>query len=83
MIPFVDLKTQYESIKEEVTVRIGEVLKKTNFILGDAVSEFEEKFADYCDSKYAVGVACGTDALHLALKALGIGEGDEVLAAAN
>ncbi|MFH1318793.1 MAG: DegT/DnrJ/EryC1/StrS family aminotransferase, partial [Candidatus Omnitrophota bacterium] len=83
MIPFVDLKTQYESIKEEVAAGIGEVLNKANFILGDAVSSFEEKFAAYCDSKYAVGVASGTDALHLAVKALDIGSGDEVITAAN
>lgn len=83
MIPFVDLKTQYQSIKDEVTKAIEGVLDKTNFILGDAVFEFEQKFAAYCDSKYAVGVASGTDALHLAVKALGIGPGDEVITAAN
>lgn len=83
MIPFVDLKTQYQTLKNEVNEAIAGVLEKTNFILGEPVAEFEENFAKFCDAKYSVGVSSGTDALYLALKALGIGEGDEVIVPAN
>ncbi len=83
MVPFVDLKAQYRTIESEVKAAIEEVLGATNFILGESVAQFEAEFAKFCDAKYAVGVASGTDALHLALKALGIKEGDEVITAAN
>ncbi len=83
MIPLVDLKAQYQSIKDEVNEAMGQVLEQTNFILGEPVTKFEKKFAEFCDSQYAVGVASGTDAIFLALKALGIGAGDEVMAPAN
>ncbi len=83
MIPFVDLKAQYQSIKEEVQSEVIKVFEQTNFILGKPVSDFEEKFAEFCDSQFCVGVASGTDALHLALLAAGIGAGDEVITAAN
>ena len=83
MIPFVDLKIQYQSIKDEVQSEVIKVFEQTKFILGQPVSDFEEKFADFCDSKFCVGVASGTDALHLALLSLDIGEGDEVITAAN
>lgn len=83
IIPFVDLKIQYQSIQEEIKTEIEKVFKQTNFILGEPVSKFEEAFARFCDSKYCVGVASGTDALHLALRVLGIREGDEVITAAN
>lgn len=83
MIPLVDLKAQFLTIEEEINDAITDVLSKCNFILGDAVTEFETRFAEFCDSKYCVGVASGTDALHLALRVLGIGEGDEVITATN
>ncbi|MFH1459883.1 MAG: DegT/DnrJ/EryC1/StrS family aminotransferase [Candidatus Omnitrophota bacterium] len=83
MIPFVNLKIQYESIKDEVQREVNKVFEQTNFILGEPVAKFEEKFAEFCDSKYCVGVASGTDALHLALKALDIKEDDEVITVAN
>ncbi len=82
-VPFVDLKEQYEEIKGEVSSGINEVLGRCDFILGAKVREFEHEFSSYCGVKYASGVASGTDALHLALKALGIGEGDEVITQAN
>lgn len=82
-VPFVDLKEQYEEIKGEVNSGINEVLGRCDFILGAKVREFEHEFSSYCGVKYASGVASGTDALHLALKALGIGEGDEVITQAN
>jgi len=83
MIPFVDLKTQYQSIKDDVQKEVNKVFEQTNFILGKQVADFEQRFAEFCDSKYCVGVASGTDALHLSLKALDIGHGDEVITAAN
>lgn len=83
MIPFVDLKIQYKSIQEEFQRKLNEVLKEANFILGEPVSKFEAEFARFCGSRYCVGVASGTDALHLALRVLGVREGDEVITAAN
>lgn len=82
-VPFVDLKAQYEGISTEVRSGINEVIEKSDFILGEKVKTFEREFAAYCGAKYSAGVASGTDALHLALRALGIGEGDEVITQAN
>lgn len=82
-VPFVDLRGQYEEIKADVGTGINEVLGRCDFILGSKVKEFEQEFSSYCGVKYASGVASGTDALHLALKALGVGEGDEVITQAN
>lgn len=78
-IPIVDLKAQYETIKEEVNAAIQQVLQHGQFILGPEVKVFEEEIAAYCGTQYAVGVASGTDALRLALLACGIGSGDEVI----
>lgn len=79
MIPFVDLKTQYQSIKEEVDTAVLKVLDSTQFILGQEVIAFEKEFADYCNTDYAIALNTGTSALHLALLAAGIGAGDEVI----
>ena len=78
-VPLLDLKRQYASIKDEIDNAVHEVLERTQFILGDEVKEFESNIAKYCGSSYAVGVASGTDALLLALRACGVGPGDEVL----
>ena len=78
-VPLVDLKRQYHSIKEEVDSAIQDVLETQAFILGPQVKEFESLFASYCNTKHAIGVSSGTDALLLALKSLGIGDGDEVI----
>ena len=75
MIPILDLKAQYESIKDEINAAIAEVLESTQFILGPAVRDLEQRVAAYCGCKYGVGVALGTDALRLTLMALGIGPG--------
>jgi dTDP-4-amino-4,6-dideoxygalactose transaminase len=83
LIPFVDLKAQYASIKDEVAEAIRCVLESVRFIGGEQLTSFESEFAAYCDVKRALGVANGTDALHLALRALGVGNGDEVITAAN
>lgn len=82
-IPFVDLGRQYKSIKDKVERSIRRVLQKSCFILGEEVEKFEEEFATYCGLNYGVGVASGTDALVLSLKALGIGKGDEVITVPN
>ena len=79
MIPFVDLKAQYASIRTEVNAAIQGVLDSCQFTLGSEVVEFEREFAAYCQSEYGVGVNSGTSALHLALLAAGIGPGDEVI----
>ncbi|HEX6626255.1 MAG TPA: DegT/DnrJ/EryC1/StrS family aminotransferase, partial [Pyrinomonadaceae bacterium] len=79
MIPFVDLKAQYRSIREEVGEAIERVLEGTQFILGEEVEAFESEFAAYCGARHAVGVNSGTSALHLALLAAGVREGDEVV----
>lgn len=83
MVPFVDLKAQYATIKDEVEGAIRLVLESSSFIGGRELEEFEREFAAYCGSTYSVGVASGTDALHLALRSLGVGAGDEVITAAN
>lgn len=78
-IPLVDLKAQYVSIKDELDAAIHRVVQSGQFILGSEVKAFEEEMAAYCGTKYAVGVASGTDALQLALLACGIKAGDEVI----
>jgi len=79
MIPFVDLKAQYDSIKDEMDEAIQRVLNTTSFIMGEELIKFEKEFALFCNAKYAIGVANGSDALILALRACGIGEDDEVI----
>ena len=78
-IPLVDLKAEYDSIKAEIDSAIQRVLQQGQFILGPEVKAFEEEMAAYCGTRFAVGVASGTDALHLALLACGIRSGDEVI----
>ncbi len=78
-IPLVDLKAQYTAIKEEIDEAMGRVLNNCNFILGEEVRLFEEEFAAFCRAECAVGIASGTAALHLALRACGVGAGDEVI----
>jgi len=82
-IAFVDLKAQYANIKKEIDAVVVDVMSKSAFVGGPFVASFEESFADFCNVRYCVGVGNGTDALYIALKALGIGEGDEVITAAN
>lgn len=79
MIPMVDLKLQYNNLKEEIDSKIIEALGKTQFILGPNVQAFEKEAAEHLGVKHALTCASGTDALHLALLAAGIGEGDEVI----
>ncbi|MFH1684525.1 MAG: DegT/DnrJ/EryC1/StrS family aminotransferase [Candidatus Margulisiibacteriota bacterium] len=78
-VPFFDIKRQNESLKKELDSAIAEVVKSGRFILGENVASLEKKVAAYCGVKHAVGVASGTDALHLALLACGVKPGDEVI----
>ena len=79
MIPLVDLRAQYFSIKNEIDAAVSSVLESGEYILGSEVRNFEQEFASYCGSKGSVAVNSGTSALHLALLAAGIGPGDEVI----
>jgi len=79
MIPMVDLKRQFNDIKEEIFGVLAEVLESSQYILGPRVKELEKRIAAYQGSSEAIGVASGTDALHLSIEALGIGDGDEVI----
>jgi dTDP-4-amino-4,6-dideoxygalactose transaminase len=82
-VPFVDLAAQYTAIADQIDEAISGVLRGTDFILGQEVGLLEEEFAAFCEARYAVGVDSGTSALELALRACGIGPGDEVITAAN
>jgi dTDP-4-amino-4,6-dideoxygalactose transaminase len=82
-VPFVDLRAQYDSIEDDVRAAIDGVIESSEFILGTELDLFEREFADFCGSRHAVGVDSGTSALELALRAFGIGPGDEVITVAN
>ncbi len=79
MIPFVDLSREYETIQDEIDDAVSRVLESGYFVLGEEVETFEREFADYVGAERGVGVNSGTDALALALDALGVGPGDEVI----
>lgn len=78
-IPLVDLKAQYQTISSDIDQAIRRVIDNTSFIMGKEVEAFESAFAAYCQAECAIGVASGTAALHLALRACGVGPGDEVI----
>ena len=82
-VPFLDLKAQYATIRDEVHEAMNNVIERTAFAGGPFVQEFEESFAVYCQTKYAVGVSNGTAAIWLALAALDVGQGDEVITVPN
>ena len=82
-IPFVDLKAQYKSIKSEIDDAIQNVINETAFIKGKYVKKFEDEYAEAYGVKYVISCANGTDAIYITLKALGIGNGDEVITVAN
>ena len=78
-VPFIDLVAQYRTIEAEITEAVSRVFSTQSFVLGEEVSELENEIAAYCDAREAIGCASGTDALILALMALGVGPGDEVI----
>lgn len=82
-IPFLDLRAAYLELKTEIDASISRILDSGWYILGPEVESFETEWATYCEARYAVGVGNGLDALTLALRALGIGEGDEVIVPSN
>jgi dTDP-4-amino-4,6-dideoxygalactose transaminase len=82
-VNFLDLKVQYEAIKDEIAGALQAVLDKTAFAGGPFVAQFEEEFSKYCQTEHAVGVGSGTEALWLALLAAGVGPGDEVITVPN
>ncbi len=82
-IPFLDLKTPHLELQNELEFAFRQVLESGRYILGSELESFESEFASYCEAKYCVGVGNGLDALHLILRAYGIGVGDEVIVPAN
>lgn len=82
-IKYLDLKAQYDAIKPDIDAALQDVLNSSSFILGPKVGEFECEFSKYCETRFAAGVNSGTSALVLALRALDVGEGDEVITTAN
>lgn len=82
-VPYINLALQHQAIKDEMLKVVEQVLNHGRFILGPEVSAFEEQFAAYCGTRYAVGVDNGTSALYLSMRVLGIGPGDDVITAPN
>ena len=82
-IPFLDLKVQYQQIKDEINPAIQDVLDNTAFVMGKKVFDFEEAFAKHHDVKHCIATSSGTDGNHLVLWALGLGPSDEVIIPAN
>ena len=82
-VPLVDLAAQHREIANEIMVGLAGVFENTSFVLGPAVKEFETAYAKFVGAKHCIGVANGTDALELALRAVGIGPGDEVILPTN
>jgi dTDP-4-amino-4,6-dideoxygalactose transaminase len=82
-VPFLDVKAAHAELKTELEAACSRVIESGWFILGDEVKAFESEFAAYCGAKHCVGVGNGLDGLHLALRAMGVGPGDEVIVPAN
>ena len=78
-VKLLDLTRQYEQIDREIIPVIRSIVESQRFVNGPVVEEFEKSFADFCDTKYAVGCSSGTDALLMSMTAMGIGPGDEVI----
>jgi dTDP-4-amino-4,6-dideoxygalactose transaminase len=83
LVPFLDLKAAYLELQLEIDTAIKRVLDSGWYVLGEEVDTFEQEYAAYCEAKHCVGVANGLDALYLALLALGVGAGDEVIVPSN
>lgn len=82
-IPFLEVRASYEELKHEIDDAVSRVLSSGQYILGPEVEAFEREYSDYCGARHCVGLANGLDALHLSLKALDIGPGDEVIVPSN
>ena len=82
-VPFMDLATQYRDLETQILPAVQSICERAQFILGEDVELFEREFATFCEAEFAIGVDSGTSALELILRALGIGQGDEVITTAN
>jgi dTDP-4-amino-4,6-dideoxygalactose transaminase len=82
-VPYFDLKTQYDGLRDEILAALDRVCRTSAFILGEEVERFEEEFAAYCGTKHCIGLNSGTSALHLALLGAGVQPGDEVITSPN
>src|ERR1700731_3688425 len=82
-VPFLDLKGQYRELQEQLDSAYRRVAESGRFVLGPEVELFESEFAAYCEAKHCIGVGNGLDALHVILRAAGIGPGDEVIVPGN
>lgn len=82
-VPFVDMRPMHDEIRKDLDAEYNRVMDNSWFIQGEELQKFEEEYAAYCGTKYCVGVATGLDALYLALRAWGIGAGDEVIVPSN
>lgn len=82
-VPFLDLAASYQELKQDLDAAISRVLASGWYILGPEMEAFEAEYAEYCGTRHCVGVANGLDALHLALRAMGVGPGDEVIVPSN
>ena len=83
MIPFLDLKAAHDELRREITAAVERVVASGWYVLGEEVDTFEAEYASYCEAAHCIGVANGLDALHLALRAMGVGPGDEVIVPSN
>lgn len=83
MVKFLDLVTQYQTIKQEIDTAISDVISKSAFIGGEYVQTFEKEFAEYCDAKFCIGVGNGTDALEIAIESLNLPQSSEIIVPAN
>ena len=83
MIPLVDIKRQHDPLRKEINEAIKKIIDSSAFVFGEDLEKFEAEFAKFCGTKYALGVGSGADALRLAVCALGVGKGDEVISVAN
>ena len=83
MIPLVDIRRQHDPLRKEIDKAIAKIIDSSAFVFGEELDKFEAEFAKFCGTKYALGVGNGADALRLAVLALGIGKGDEVISVAN
>jgi len=82
-VPFDALERQYDAVKDDVVESVKDVFESGKYILGKNVESFEQEFADFCDTRYSVGISSGTASLYLALLACGVGQGDEVITVAH
>lgn len=82
-VPFLDLRAAYQELQTEIDAAISGVLEGGWYVLGSEVAAFEAEYADYCDATHCIGLGNGLDALHLSLRALGVGPGDEVIVPSN